>query len=98
MTTNSDTVAVADSPRQLDFAVHRPHARPKVAVDTVLFAIETGRVKCYLVRLRRGSAAGKWAFPGGLVREGEMLDDAARRELSQSIGLEQCYLEQLFSF
>jgi 8-oxo-dGTP diphosphatase len=74
------------------------HARPKVAVDTVLFAIDEGRIKSYLVRLKRGPVAGKWAFPGGLVRRGEMLDEAARRELRQSTGLTECYLEQLFSF
>jgi 8-oxo-dGTP pyrophosphatase MutT (NUDIX family) len=49
-------------------------ARPKVAVDTVLFAIEGERLKCYLVQLIAGAAAGKWAFPGGLVRVGETLD------------------------
>jgi 8-oxo-dGTP diphosphatase len=73
-------------------------ARPKVAVDTVIFAIEGGRLKCYLVELRRGTAAGKWAFPGGLVKVGEMLDDAARRELYATTGLRSAYLEQLFTF
>jgi 8-oxo-dGTP diphosphatase len=98
MAVSSDASVVADSPRRLDRARVRRHARPKVAVDTVLFAIDAGRVKCYLVRLRWGPAAGKWAFPGGLVREGEMLDQAARRELRQSTGLNHCYIEQLFSF
>src|ERR1700675_2963168 len=73
-------------------------ARPKVAVDTVLFAIEGDRLKCYLVQLRTGAAAGKWAFPGGLVRVGETLDEAARRELDDAAGLRDVYLEQLFSF
>jgi len=73
-------------------------ARPKVAVDTVLFAIEGDRLKCYLVQLRAGAAAGKWAFPGGLVRVGETLDEAARRELDDAAGLRDVYLEQLFSF
>ena len=72
--------------------------RPKVAVDTVLFAIEGGRLKCYLVQLHLGTAAGKWAFPGGLVRVGETLDEAARRELDDAAGLRDLYLEQLFSF
>jgi 8-oxo-dGTP diphosphatase len=76
----------------------RRHARPKVAVDTVLFAIDSARVKAYLVGLKSGPGARKWAFPGGLVREGEMLDDAARRELEHSSGLTSCYLEQLCSF
>ena len=58
-----------------------------VAVDTVLFAINDGRLQTYLVELRRGPGRGRWAFPGGLVRVGELLDDAARRELHDSTGL-----------
>ncbi|HEY6395132.1 MAG TPA: NUDIX domain-containing protein [Candidatus Binataceae bacterium] len=69
-----------------------------VAVDTVLFAIKDGRLKTYLVQLRGGTAAGKWAFPGGLVRVGEMLDQAAHRELESSTGIRGAYLEQLFTF
>jgi 8-oxo-dGTP diphosphatase len=73
-------------------------ARPKVAVDTVLFAIESGRLKTYLVQLRRGPGRGRWAFAGGLVRTGEMLDEAARRELAASTGIVDAYFEQLFTF
>jgi 8-oxo-dGTP diphosphatase len=98
MATHFDIAVVADSPKCRHSAVARRHARPKVAVDTVLFAIDARQVKCYLVHLRLGPAAGKWAFPGGLVREGEMLNEAARRELRQSTGLDDCYIEQLFSF
>ena len=64
----------------------------------MLFAIEGDRLKCYLVQLRADAAAGKWAFPGGLVRVGEMLDDAANRELRSTTGLVCAYLEQLFTF
>ncbi|MGH8678199.1 MAG: NUDIX hydrolase [Burkholderiales bacterium] len=74
------------------------HARPKVAVDTVLFALEGGLLKTYLIQLARGANRGRWAFPGGLVRVGEMLDHAARRELRASTGLVNAYLEQLFTF
>jgi 8-oxo-dGTP diphosphatase len=98
MTEGSDATTDGESKRLEDNTVVAPDARPKVAVDTVLFAIDAGTVKCYLVRLRWGPATGKWAFPGGLVREGEMLDDSARRELRQSTGLIDCYIEQLFSF
>jgi ADP-ribose pyrophosphatase YjhB (NUDIX family) len=73
-------------------------ARPMVAVDTVLFAVHEARLKAYLVQLDQGSLRGKWAFPGGLVRAGEVLDDAARRELRASTGLIDSYLEQLFTF
>ena len=98
MASNYEAMDVADSPSRIRRAAVGGHARPKVAVDTVLFAIDAAQVRCYLVRLRWGPSGGKWAFPGGLVREGEMLNDAARRELHQSTGLSDCYIEQLFSF
>src|SRR5208283_4239025 len=79
---------------------HQPqrHARPKVAVDTVLFARSDGVVLSYLIPIKSGPLRGRWAFPGGLVRVGEMLDDAARRQLQSSTGLREAYLEQLFTF
>jgi 8-oxo-dGTP diphosphatase len=73
-------------------------ARPKVAVDTVLLAIKDGKLKAYLVQLRLGALCDRWAFPGGLVRVGEMLEEAARRELECATGLTEVYLEQLFTF
>ena len=78
-------------------AGHR-YERPKVAVDTVLFVVDQGRLKTCLVQLKSGPLRGKWAFPGGLVRVGELLDDAARRELRSTTGLECAFLEQLFTF
>lgn len=74
------------------------HARPKVAVDTVLFARSDGGVRSYLVPVKGGPLRGRWAFPGGLVRVGEMLDDAARRQLLTFTGLREAYFEQLFTF
>jgi 8-oxo-dGTP diphosphatase len=73
-------------------------ARPKVAVDTVLFARSDGGVRSYLVPVKRGPLRGRWAFPGGLVRVGELLDDAARRQLQSFTGLREVYVEQLFTF
>ncbi len=52
-----------------------------VAVDTVLFAINDGRLQTYLVELRRGPGRGRWAFPGGLVRVG------AKRALERMLEL-----------
>jgi len=99
------TPPTSDGPRHLKRPAKDPAggpairlARPNVAVDTVLFAVESGRLRCYLVQLKRGPLEGKWAFPGGLVRFGELLDDAARRELLASTGVNEPYLEQLFSF
>lgn len=67
-------------------------------MDTVLLVADQGHLKTYLVQLKSGPLGGKWAFPGGLVRVGELLDDAARRELRSTTGVECAYLEQLFTF
>ncbi len=55
-------------------------------------------MRSYLVPIKGGPLKGRWAFPGGLVRVGELLDDAARRQLQSFTGLREVYLEQLFTF
>lgn len=74
------------------------YARPMVAVDTVVFAVHARALKTYLVQLRHGPSQGRWAFPGGLVQVGELLDQAAYRELRAATGLDCPYMEQLCTF
>ena len=71
---------------------------PRVAVDAVLFTIEAGTLKTLLVKIKHGPFLGQWAFPGGLVHVGESLDSAARRELYEKTGVQDLYLEQLYTF
>ena len=71
---------------------------PRVAVDTVLFTIAEGTLKTLLVNIKKGVFVGRWAFPGGLVQVGEPLDEAARRELYEKTGVQDLYLEQLYTF
>lgn len=74
------------------------HEGPRVAVDSVLFTISEGILCTLLVEIKKGPFAGIWAFPGGLVRREESLDSAAERELYEKTGVEQLYLEQLYTF
>jgi len=71
---------------------------PRVATDTVIFAVFDGCLKVLLIRIGKGEYDGCWALPGGLVRMDESLDEAAERVLSQKAGVEGIYLEQLAAF
>lgn len=57
---------------------------PLVGVGVVV--IDEGRM--LLVKRGRGILAGSWAIPGGKVRYGERLTDAAIREIREETGLE----------
>lgn len=69
-----------------------------VAVDVVIFTLDHKALKCLLVQVKGETFGGMWAFPGGLVREEESLDEAAKREVHERTGVKDSYLEQLYTF
>ena len=75
------------------------YPRPALAVDCVVFGLdEQHSLKVLLIRRKIPPFAGEWALPGGFVRVHESLEEAARRELMEETGLEQVFLEQLYTF
>lgn len=70
----------------------------RVAVDIVLFTIQSGELRVLLIRRGIPPFEGKFALPGGFVLENESLDQAALRELKEETGVGDVYLEQLYSF
>lgn len=72
--------------------------RPALTVDGVVFGYDEQDLKVLLVQRDLEPFHGKWALPGGFVRVGETLDEAARRELSEETGIDRLYLEQLYTF
>jgi ADP-ribose pyrophosphatase YjhB (NUDIX family) len=69
-------------------------------VDNVIFSVDTdqNRLLVLLVMRREEPFVGQWSLPGTLVQQGESLEDAAYRVLSEKIRAENLYLEQLYTF
>lgn len=84
-----------------DLRAGQGHEPPKpllVAVDLVLFVFSEGELRLLLVKRKHPPFAGAWALPGGFVEESESLAAAAVRELAEETGVEDVYVEQLYTF
>jgi 8-oxo-dGTP diphosphatase len=79
--------------------VNTPVARPEVllTVDLVVLTVRDDRLQVLLIERGKEPFLGGLALPGGFLREGEDLDDAAIRELTEETGLDgrRLHLEQL---
>lgn len=85
------------------------YVHPSVAADMVIFTVKDARKDNYrklpekqlcVLLIRRGKHPflGQWALPGGFVRPDETVGGAARRELLEETGLDNVYMEQLYTF
>lgn len=74
------------------------YPKPAVTVDCVIFGYEKNSLKLLLIKRALEPFKGKWALPGGFVKMDETLDEAAQRELTEETGLQQVYMEQMFTF
>ncbi len=79
-----------------------PDAYPRVAVtvDLVVFTIRDDELCGLMIRRGEAPQKGRWALPGGFVREGEDLEHAAARELAEETGLTSAdvHIEQLGTY
>ncbi len=69
--------------------------RPKLTVDCAIFGYHDGDLKLLLVK---NKVLVKWCLPGGPVKKGESLDQAAARVTAERTGIENLFLKQFKTF
>ena len=74
------------------------HPRFYHAVDCIIFGFSGGDLNLLLLKRKFDPGKGEWSLMGGFVREGEHMNDAAKRVLAELTGLTDVYMEQVGSF
>lgn len=74
------------------------YPRPSVTVDIIVFTLRDNDLQVLLIKRKHPPFEGMWAIPGGFVDIDESLEEAALRELREETGVEDVYLEQLYTF
>lgn len=81
-----------------------------VSVDNVVFSIDSRieennyrkldeqKLMVLLIKRKEHPYMGRWSLPGGFINKNETLEAAAIRVLNVKTGLENLYLEQLYTF
>jgi 8-oxo-dGTP diphosphatase len=70
----------------------------RLAVDAVIFGYVEKDLKILLIKRKYEPFQDSWALPGGFVLDDESINTAVERELKEETGLENIYMEQLYTF
>jgi 8-oxo-dGTP diphosphatase len=74
------------------------YEQPAVTVDLVIFTVNNDMLKIMLMKRAENPFADSWSLPGGFLKVGESLEEAALRVLKEKTGMEDVYMEQLYTF
>lgn len=69
-----------------------------MAVDCIIFGFDYEQLKLLLIKRNFRPQKGKWSLVGGFLSAEESLDQAALRILNKLSGLNDIYLEQLYTY
>ena len=74
------------------------YEQPAVTVDLVIFTVNDDTLQVMLVKRAEEPFADRWSIPGGFLKVSESLEEAALRVLKEKAGVENVYVEQLYTF
>jgi 8-oxo-dGTP diphosphatase len=69
-----------------------------ISIDCVIFGFEKSVFEILLIKRARKPEKGKWALPGGFVKKQELIEDATKRILEVTTGVNNIYLEEIAVF
>ncbi|MCT4614161.1 MAG: NUDIX hydrolase [Marinifilaceae bacterium] len=74
------------------------YPRPSLTTDCVIFGFDGLNINILLIQRGGEPFKGKWAFPGGFVDMNESTEEGAKRELFEETGIDNVFIEQLYTF
>src|SRR5680860_386535 len=77
---------------------YRSEDKVLLAIDGIIFGFDKEELKLLLVQRDFEPEKGKWSLIGGFLKKEENLDQAAIRILHHLTGLNNIYMEQVYSF
>lgn len=77
---------------------YRNYQKHLVALDCIIFGFDEDELKILLIKRDFEPAKGRWSLMGGFLDSDESLDESAQRILYKLTGLENVYMQQIYSF
>jgi ADP-ribose pyrophosphatase YjhB (NUDIX family) len=82
----------------MELSSYKSHQKILVAVDCIIFGFDGNVLKALLIKRGFQPEKGKWSLMGGFINKDESADEAAARILYQLTGMNNVYMEQLYTF
>lgn len=74
------------------------YKNPSLAVDLIVFGYDQKTLSVLLLNRKEAPFKDKWTLPGGFLQMEETFRATCSRMLKTKLGMDQVYLEQLYSF
>lgn len=74
------------------------YKNPSLAVDTVIFGYSNKQLSVLLLNRKEAPFKDGWTLPGGFLQMEETLIEVCNRIMQSKLGIQNLYLEQLFTF